>query len=89
MPILFFMGNQRLFYRDGVGSVWFAKVSKGVPTGPTMRGMAVSERGLTVVSDTRKQCRYRDPPVALKLVVIVIVLLEGFDHFRIKRTRFR
>lgn len=83
-PILFYRGNKDLLYRDGIGMCGSRHVSA--------RGLeAASRRGaLATRKDTSGYAAGVDTathPAALRDGgSTVIVLAEGMDHFRVKRT---
>ncbi|MFJ4074789.1 DNA-processing protein DprA [Curtobacterium sp. NPDC089991] len=86
MPILFYMGNKELFYRDGVGMCGSRNVSmKGLEAADRC-GVAASSRDWTIVSGYAKGVDTATHLAALRSGGnTVIVLAEGIDFWRVKR----
>ncbi|WP_353828118.1 DNA-processing protein DprA [Agromyces sp. SYSU T0242] len=86
MPIVFFKGNKSLLYADGVGICGSRNVSARGLEAADKCGVTVSRKGLTVVSGYAKGVDTATHLAALRNGGnTVIVLAEGFDHFRVKR----
>lgn len=87
MPIIFLKGNKSLLYADGVGMCGSRNVSQQGLGAADKCGATVSSKGLTVVSGYAKGVDTATHLAALRSGgSTVIVLAEGFDHFRIKRS---
>lgn len=85
-PILFYKGRAELFYRPSVGMCGSRNVSDLGLQAATTCGNEVSRHGLTVVSGYAKGVDSATHLAALRADgSTVIVLAEGFDHFRIKK----
>lgn len=85
-PILFFKGNKELLYSEGVGMCGSRNVSAQGLAAASKSGETVSAKGLTVVSGYAKGVDTATHLAALRTGgSTVIVLAEGFDHFRVKR----
>jgi DNA processing protein len=85
-PILFFRGNKELFNRAGIGMCGSRAVSETGLNAARTCGFEVSRRGLVVVSGYAKGVDSETHLAALRSGgSTVIVLAEGFDHFRIKK----
>lgn len=85
-PILFLAGNRRLLHAPGIGMCGSRAVSDLGLKAADACGRAVSVRGLTVVSGYARGVDTATHLAALRSGgSTVIVLAEGFDHFRIKR----
>jgi DNA processing protein len=86
MPIIFYKGNKDLFYADSVGMCGSRNVSEQGLIAADRCGVAVSRRGLTIVSGYAKGVDTATHLAALRSGGnTVIVLAEGIDYFRIKR----
>lgn len=85
-PILFLWGDQALLSADGVGMCGSRAVSDLGLRAANACGLAVSQRGLVVVSGYAKGVDTATHLAALRSHGrTVIVLAEGINHFRIKR----
>lgn len=85
-PILFLWGNRNLLYQPGVGMCGSRAVSDLGLKAANACGYAVSARGLVVVSGYARGVDTATHLAALRSGgSTVIVLAEGFDHFRIKK----
>lgn len=86
MPIIFYKGNKALLYADGIGMCGSRHVTPQGLTAAEKCGATVSSKGLTVVSGYAKGVDTATHLAALRSGgTTVIVLAEGFDHFRVKR----
>lgn len=85
-PILFYRGNPALFEKGGIGMCGSRNVSELGMTAARTCGFEVSRRKLVVVSGYAKGVDTETHLAALRSSgSTIIVLAEGFDHFRIKR----
>lgn len=85
-PILLLWGNRALLERDGIGMCGSRAVSALGMHAATSCGLEVSKRGLTVVSGYAKGVDTATHLAALRSGgATIIVLAEGFDHFKVKR----
>lgn len=86
MPIIFYKGKKELLYADGVGMCGSRNVSAPGLGAADKCGATVSSKGLTVVSGYAKGVDTATHLAALRSGgSTVIVLAEGFDHYRVKR----
>ena len=85
-PVLFCYGNVKLLRTEGVGMCGSRSVSDLGLKAATACGEEVSNRGLSVISGYAKGVDTATHLAALRSGgSTVIVLAEGFDHFRVKR----
>jgi DNA processing protein len=85
-PILFYWGDPQLFRRDGVGMCGSRAVTELGLQAARACGEEVSNRGLIVISGYARGVDTETHLAALQSGgSTVIVLAEGFDHFRVKR----
>ncbi|WP_299535703.1 DNA-processing protein DprA [uncultured Streptomyces sp.] len=85
-PVLFCYGNSKLLEADGVGMCGSRAVSDLGLKAAVACGEEVSSRGLSVISGYAKGVDTATHLAALRVGgSTVIVLAEGFDHFRIKK----
>ncbi|MEU9784040.1 DNA-processing protein DprA [Streptomyces phaeochromogenes] len=86
-PILFCLGNPELLSRDGIGMCGSRAVTDLGLRAATDCGEEVSNRGLTVISGYAKGVDTATHLAALQSGgSTVIVLAEGFDHFKVKKS---
>ena len=85
-PIIFYLGDLRLAERPGIGVCGSRAVSElGIKAARNCGG-EVSRRGMVVISGYAKGVDTEAHLAALRSGgSTVIVLAEGFDHFRVKR----
>lgn len=85
-PVLFCYGNVKLLKAEGVGMCGSRSVSELGLKAATACGEEVSNKGLSVISGYAKGVDTATHLAALRSGgSTVIVLAEGFDHFRVKR----
>ncbi|WP_460067124.1 DNA-processing protein DprA [Streptomyces sp. YKOK-I1] len=85
-PILFCYGNSKLLKADGIGMCGSRAVSDLGLKAAIACGEEVSSRGLSVISGYAKGVDTATHLAALRVGgSTVIVLAEGFDHFKIKK----
>ncbi|MER5434075.1 DNA-processing protein DprA [Streptomyces sp. NPDC002588] len=85
-PILFCYGNHGLLAADGIGMCGSRSVSDLGLKAATECGEEVSSRGLSVISGYAKGVDTATHLAALRSGgATVIVLAEGFDHFKVKK----
>jgi DNA processing protein len=85
-PLLFYKGDPALFHADGVGMCGSRAVSEVGVRAASGCGETVSALGMTVISGYAKGVDTETHLAALRTGGrTVIVLAEGFDHFRVKR----
>lgn len=86
-PIIFYRGNKDLLYRDGIGMCGSRHVSARGLDAASRCGSLATQKGLTVVSGYAAGVDTATHLAALREEgTTVIVLAEGMDHFRVKRT---
>ncbi len=86
-PILFYRGNKDLLYRDGIGMCGSRHVSVRGLEAASRCGALATQEGMTVVSGYAAGVDTATHLAALRDGgSTVIVLAEGMDHFRVKRT---
>lgn len=86
-PVLFCYGNPELLSRDGIGMCGSRAVTDLGLRAATDCGEEVSSRGLSVISGYAKGVDTATHLAALRSGgSTVIVLAEGFDHFKVKKT---
>ncbi|WP_152563846.1 DNA-processing protein DprA [Actinomadura welshii] len=85
-PILFYRGDSTLFRQPGVGMCGSRSATELGLKAARACGEEVSDRGLVVVSGYAKGVDTETHLAALRTGgKTVIVLAEGFDHFRVKK----
>lgn len=86
-PIIFYMGDLSLAQRPGIGMCGSRAVSQLGIKAARNCGYEVSRRGMVVISGYARGVDTEAHLAALRDGgSTVIVLAEGFDHFRVKRT---
>ncbi|MEW2211054.1 DNA-processing protein DprA [Streptomyces globisporus] len=86
-PVLFCYGNDKLLKAEGIGMCGSRAVSEMGMKAAIACGEEVSKRGLSVISGYAKGVDTATHLAALRSGgSTVIVLAEGFDHFRVKQT---
>ena len=86
-PILFYLGNLKLLGREGIGMCGSRAASELGLKAAGECGEEVSRRELSVISGYAKGVDTATHLAALQAGGnTVIVLAEGFDHFRVKQT---
>ncbi|MGW6955006.1 DNA-processing protein DprA [Streptomyces chartreusis] len=85
-PVLFCYGNDQLLNAEGIGMCGSRAVSELGMSAAVACGEEVSSRGLSVISGYAKGVDTATHLAALRSGgSTVIVLAEGFDHFRVKK----
>lgn len=85
-PVIFWRGNSDLFQAEGVGMCGSRAVSDLGLKAAIACGEVVSRRGLSVISGYAKGVDTATHLAALRTGgCTVIVLAEGFNHFRVKK----
>jgi DNA processing protein len=86
-PVIFYMGNLELAHRPGIGMCGSRAVSELGLKAARGCGEVVSRRGMVVISGYAKGVDTETHLAALRSGgATVIVLAEGFEHFRVKRS---
>jgi len=86
-PVIFFLGDMAMLHQSGVGMCGSRAVSDLGLRAASACGEEVSDRGLIVISGYAKGVDTATHLAALRRGGrTVIVLAEGFDHFRVKKS---